>query len=78
MFRKTAFALATIASLAVLALAPTEAAAKSWKNHHGYHGWGRVAIGSAIILGTAAAVNASCWRYAENRYGELVRVWVCD
>jgi hypothetical protein len=77
MIRKTVFALATVASLAAVALAPTEAAAKSWKGGHGYHGWGRVAVGTALILGTAAAVNASCWRYYENRYGEIVKVWVC-
>lgn len=72
MIRKTIFAVATVAALAATSLAPTEAAAKGGRN------FARFAIGTAIILGTAAAVNASCWRYYENRYGEVVKVWVCN
>jgi hypothetical protein len=73
MIRKTIFALAAVATLATTALIPTEASAK-WK---GGHGWGKYAIGSAIILGATAAY-ASCYRYVTSRSGEVVRVYVCD
>jgi hypothetical protein len=73
MIRKTIFALAAIATVSATALIPTEASAK-WK---GGHGWGRFAVGSAIVLG-ATAVYASCYRYVTLRSGEVVKVWTCD
>jgi len=72
MIRKTIFALAAIATVSATALIPTEASAK-WKGH----GWGRFAVGSAIVLG-ATAVYASCYRYVTTRSGDVVKVWVCD
>jgi hypothetical protein len=74
MIRKTIFALAAVATLAATALVPTEAAAKSK-----YHNFGRWAVGTAIVLGTVAAVSANCYhRWVETRNGDLVRVKYCD
>jgi hypothetical protein len=76
MIRKSIFALAAVATLAATALVPSEAAAKSWKGGGGY-GWGRIAVGSAIVLG-ATALYASCYRWVQLRDGTMVRQYVCD
>ena len=75
MIRKSIFALAAVATITTTALVPTEAAAKSWK---GGKYFGHFAIGTAFVLGTAVAVNASCWRWYESPRGYLVKVWVCN
>ena len=75
MIRKSIFALATVATIAATALVPTEAAAKSYK---GGKYFGRFAIGTALIIGTAVAVNASCWRWAQTPSGRWVQVWDCN
>jgi hypothetical protein len=77
MICKSIFAVATVATLAASALISTEASAKPFKGYHGH--WGRWAIGSAIVLGTTAAiVSASCYRWVQTRSGDFVKVYVCD
>jgi hypothetical protein len=76
MFRKTAFALATVAALGAAALVPTEASAKGFKGGWGHHGWGWGAAGAAALI-TSAAIASSCYRWVETRYG-MARVYVCD
>jgi hypothetical protein len=78
MIRKTIFALAAIATISATALVPTEASAKNWKG--GNH-IGRWAVGTAVVLGTAAALTAyaDCYYvWGVNRRGEPVRVRTCD
>ena len=77
MFRKSIFALAAVATIAATALVSTEASAKGFKGGGWGHGWGRYAIGSAVVLG-ATAVYASCYRYVTTRSGDVVKVWICE
>jgi biotin transporter BioY len=72
MFRKTLIAAAAVATIAAAALAPTAASAKSFK-HWGGKSWG---YGFGFVV-AAPLIYGSCVRYVENRYGDLVRVYVC-
>jgi hypothetical protein len=69
--RKTIFAVATIAAVGAAALIPSEASAKGFGHHRGL--WG---FGAAALL-TAGAIEASCYRWVDTRYGP-VRVYVCQ
>jgi hypothetical protein len=81
MIRNAVFALAAVATLAATALIPSEAAAKGFKGGYYYGwggGWGRYAVGSAIVLGTAAVVTSSCYQWVQLPNGVMVRQWVCN
>jgi hypothetical protein len=70
--RKSIIALAAVATIGAAAIAPTEASARGFHYRHA----GRIALGTAIVL-TTAAIASSCWRYRWYR-GVYVRQWVCD
>jgi len=76
MFRKTAIALAAVATLGAAALAPTAASAGHW--HHKHHGHG---FKSWHFHGPVFAHGyGTCWkkRWVKGYYGwRLVRVNVC-
>ncbi|HVX99893.1 MAG TPA: hypothetical protein VHA55_08900 [Pseudorhodoplanes sp.] len=82
MFRKSLFALATLATVGAAALAPTAASAKPFKggfHHHHHYGWGIGAglVGAAIV---ADAAYSSCWvkRWVDTPFGpRLRRIYVC-
>jgi hypothetical protein len=75
MLRKTIFAVAAVAAIGATALIPTEASAKGFGKGFGHHRglWG---FGAAALL-TAGAIEASCYRWVDTRYGP-VRVNVCE
>jgi hypothetical protein len=65
MFRKTAFAITTVAALGAAALVPTEASAKGFK---GGWGWG-LGVGLAGVAITSAVIADSCYRWVRTPYG---------
>jgi hypothetical protein len=78
MFRKTILAAATVATIAATALVPTTASAKYLKGGFGWGGpyWG-YGYGAGFLIAAPLVYGTSCVRYMENRFGQLVRVYVC-
>jgi hypothetical protein len=75
MFRKTAIALAAVATLGAAALAPTAASAGHW--HHKHHGWKSFHFHAPVF---AHGYGYKCWRtkWVKSYYGwRQVRVNVC-
>ena len=71
MFRKTTFAIVTVAALGAAALVPTEASAKGFR----HWGWG-LGVGLASVAITSAVIADSCYRWVATPYG-LVRRNFC-
>ena len=73
MFRKTLIAATAVATIAA-ALVPTTASAKSFKYWGGNKYW---AYGLGFAVAAPLIYGASCVRYVETRYGDIVKVYVC-
>ncbi len=77
MIRKTIVALAAVAAIGAVTLAPTAASAGHWRAHgfhHHHHGHGH--FHGSRFFRFHGPWYVSCWRWVPTRFG-YAKIWVC-